>query len=80
MKTRFITRMALFVLTNLAVLVVLAVVLRLLGVDQILDEQGVGLDYRALLVMSAVIGFGGALISLAMSKWIAKRWSPTSCW
>jgi heat shock protein HtpX len=73
MKTRFITRIALFVLTNLAVLVVLAVVLRLLGVDRILDEQGVGLDYRALLVMSAVIGFGGALISLAMSKWIAKR-------
>jgi heat shock protein HtpX len=73
MKTRFITRMALFVLTNLAVLAVLAVVLRVLGVDRILDEQGVGLDYRALLVMSAVIGFGGALISLAMSKWIAKR-------
>jgi heat shock protein HtpX len=67
------TRLVLFVLTNLAVLVVLAVVLRLLGVDRILDEQGVGLDYRALLVFSAVIGFGGALVSLAMSKWIAKQ-------
>jgi heat shock protein HtpX len=73
MKPRFLTRIALFVLTNLAVLLVLAVVLRLLGIERILDEQGVGLDYRALLVLSAVIGFGGALISLAMSKMIAKR-------
>lgn len=73
MKTRFVTRIALFLLTNLAVLLVLAVVLRLLGVDRILDEQGVGLDYRALLAFSAVIGFGGAFVSLAMSKWIAKQ-------
>ncbi|MBI2205786.1 MAG: protease HtpX [Candidatus Rokubacteria bacterium] len=73
MKTRFLTRIVLFVATNLAVLVVLAVVLRLLGVDRILDAQGVGLDYRSLLIMSAVIGFGGSFISLAMSKWIAKR-------
>lgn len=73
MKTAFMTRIALFVLTNLAVLLVLGVVLRLLGIERILDEQGVGLDYRALLVFSAVIGFGGALVSLAMSKWIAKR-------
>jgi heat shock protein HtpX len=71
MRTRFVTRIALFALTNLAMLAVLAVVLRLLGVDRILDEQGVGLDYRALLVFSAVIGFGGAIISLAMSKWVA---------
>ena len=73
MKTRFLTRIVLFVATNLAVLVVLAVVLRVLGVDRILDEQGVGLDYRALLIMSAVIGFGGAFLSLAISKFIAKR-------
>jgi heat shock protein HtpX len=73
MKTRFMTRIALFLVTNLAVLLVLGVVLRLLGIDRILDEQGVGLDYRALLVLSAVIGFGGAFVSLAMSKWIAKR-------
>lgn len=70
MRPRFMTRILLFVLTNLAVL---AVVLRLLGVERILDEQGVGLDYRALLILSAVIGFGGAFVSLAMSKWIAKR-------
>ncbi|MBI1733586.1 MAG: protease HtpX [Candidatus Rokubacteria bacterium] len=67
------TRIVLFVATNLAVLVVLAVVLRVLGIDRILDEQGVGLDYRSLLIMSAVIGFGGAFLSLAISKFIAKR-------
>ncbi len=66
-------RIALFLLTNIAILLVLGVVLRLLGVDRILDEQGAGLDYQALLIFSAVIGFGGAFISLAISKWMAKR-------
>jgi heat shock protein HtpX len=41
--------------------------------DRILDEAGTGLNYEALLIMSAVIGFGGSFISLAMSKWMAKR-------
>ena len=66
-------RVALFLATNLAVILVLSVVLRLLGVDRILDESGSGLDYQALLVLSLVIGFGGSFISLAMSKWMAKR-------
>ena len=66
-------RVALFIATNLAVLLVLSVVLRLLGVDSILDEQGVGIDYQSLLILSLVIGFGGSFISLAMSKWMAKR-------
>jgi heat shock protein HtpX len=48
-------------------------VLRLLGVDRILDESGSGINYEALLVLSLVIGFGGSFISLAMSKWMAKR-------
>jgi heat shock protein HtpX len=73
MRSSFITRIALFVLTNLAVVLVLAVVLRLLGIGRILDESGAGLDYGALLVLSAVIGFAGSLISLAMSKFIALR-------
>ncbi|RPH76419.1 MAG: protease HtpX [Candidatus Rokuibacteriota bacterium] len=73
MRSSFFTRIALFVLTNLAVVLVLAVVLRLLGIDQILDEAGGGLDYGALLVLSIVIGFAGSLISLAMSKWLALR-------
>jgi len=63
----------LFLATNIAVLLLLSIVMRLLGVQSILDEQGVGIDYNSLLIFSAVLGFGGSLISLAMSKWIAKR-------
>ena len=66
-------RVVLFLATNLAVILVLSVVLRLLGVDRILDESGAGLNYEALLVLSLVVGFGGSFISLAMSKWAAKR-------
>jgi len=66
-------RVALFLATNIAILVVLSIVLRLLGVDRILDEQGVGLNLYNLLIFAAVIGFGGSFISLAISKWMAKR-------
>ena len=66
-------RVALFLATNIAVLVVLGIVLQLLGVDSLLDEQGVDLDLRALLIFSAVYGMGGSFISLALSKWMAKR-------
>ncbi|NNF40016.1 MAG: protease HtpX [Woeseiaceae bacterium] len=66
-------RIALFLATNLAVILVLSVVLRLLGVDSILDERNAGINYQSLLVLSLVIGFGGSFISLAISKWMAKR-------
>jgi len=66
-------RVFLFLATNIAILVVLSITLRLLGVDRILDQQGVNLDLRALLIFSAVFGMGGSFISLAMSKWTAKR-------
>jgi heat shock protein HtpX len=66
-------RVLLFIGTNIAVLLVLSVVMRLLGLESVLDEQGVNLDLRALLVYSAVIGFTGSLISLAISKWMALR-------
>lgn len=66
-------RIFLFVLTNLAIVFVLSITLRLLGVDRILDAQGTGLNYNSLLIFSAVMGFGGALISLLISKWTAKR-------
>jgi len=66
-------RIFLFLVTNIAVLLVLSVTLRLLGIEQILDQEGVGLNLNALLVMAAVIGFGGSLISLLISKWSAKR-------
>ncbi len=64
-------RILLFLATNIAVLVVLSIVLRLLGVDRI--EQGTGLNMVNLLIFAAVFGFGGSFISLAMSKWMAKR-------
>ena len=66
-------RIFLFLATNLAIIIVLSITLRLLGVERILDEQGVGLDLNNLLVFAAVFGFGGSFISLAMSKWTAKR-------
>ncbi|MAT66305.1 MAG: protease HtpX [Gammaproteobacteria bacterium] len=66
-------RVFLFLATNLAIIVVLSITLRLLGVERILDEQGVGLDLNALLIFSAVIGFGGSLISLMISKWTARH-------
>lgn len=66
-------RVFLFVVTNLAIVLVLSLVLNLLGVGRILDEQGVGLNLYNLVVFAAVFGFGGSLISLAISKWTAKR-------
>lgn len=66
-------RVALFIATNLAVILVLSIVLRLFGVDSMLDEQNVGINYEGLLILSLVFGFGGSFISLAISKWMAKR-------
>lgn len=66
-------RIFLYLATNLAIIVVLSIALRLLGVERILDAQGVGLDLNALLIFAAVFGFGGSLISLALSKWTAKQ-------
>jgi len=64
-------RILLFLATNLAVMVVLTVVARLLGIDRYLTAQGGNLG--GLLAFAALFGFGGALISLALSKWMAKR-------
>ena len=63
-------RIFLFVVTNLAILVVLSITARILGIDRILTANG--LNMGALLMFAALFGFGGSLISLAMSKWIAK--------
>jgi heat shock protein HtpX len=63
-------RIFLLIVTNLAVMLVLGVVINVLGLDQAL--AGSGFNVPAMLVLSAVVGFGGALISLAMSKWMAK--------
>jgi len=66
-------RIFLFLVTNLAIVLVLSISLRLLGFEGILDQQGIDLDLNALLIFAAVFGFGGSLISLAISKWSAKR-------
>ncbi len=64
-------RVFLLVATNIAVMIVLSIVASLLGVDRFLTQNGLNLG--ALLAFSAIFGFGGAFISLAMSKWMAKR-------
>jgi heat shock protein HtpX len=66
-------RIMLFLITNLAIIFILGIVLSLLGYSGMLDEQGIGIDYGSLLLLAAVFGFGGSLISLAISKWTAKR-------
>jgi heat shock protein HtpX len=66
-------RIVLFLATNLAVVVLLGIILRLIGFEGILDANGVDLNLGALLVFAGVVGFTGAFISLAMSKWSAKR-------
>jgi len=64
-------RVLLFLITNLAILVVLGTVLKLLGVEPYLSQQGI--NYESLLIFAAVFGMGGAFVSLALSKWMAKR-------
>ena len=66
-------RVFLFLLTNLAIMLVLGVVISVFGLGQVLDEQGIDLDLQALLVLSAVVGMTGSVVSLAMSKSMAKR-------
>lgn len=66
-------RILLFLATNAAVLVLISVVFQVFGFEGILAENNVDLDLQALLVFSAVIGFAGSFISLALSKFMAKR-------
>ena len=66
-------RILLFIMTNIAIMAVLSITLRLLGVDSILAENGSDLNIQALVILSGVIGFGGSFISLLISKWMAKR-------
>ncbi|MFK7976555.1 MAG: protease HtpX [Halioglobus sp.] len=70
-------RILLFLATNMAVLVLVSIVFNLLGLEGILAQNGVDLNLGSLLVMCAVFGFGGSLISLFLSKWMAKRGTGT---
>ena len=63
-------RIFLFLLTNLAIMIMISIVLAVLGVTGYITPDG--LNYSALMVVSLVWGFGGAFISLAMSRWMAK--------
>jgi len=63
-------RIALLIATNLAVLLLVGIVFQVFGIDEWLAQRGT--DYTSTLVLAAVFGFGGAFVSLAMSKWIAK--------
>ena len=65
-------RIFLFVVTNLAILFVISITFRLLGIDTMIERSGGGLNMSALLVMAAIMGFGGAFVSLFLSKWSAK--------
>lgn len=66
-------RILLFLATNMAVLLLVSIVFNLLGLQGILAQDGVDMNLGALLLMCAVFGFGGSLISLFLSKWMAKR-------
>ncbi len=64
-------RILLFLVTNFAILIVASVTLRLLGLEPWLNQQGI--NFNSLLVFGALLGFGGAFFSLAISRWTAKR-------
>jgi len=66
-------RIFLFLATNIAIMIVISIIFSVLGLNGMLDSQGVDLNLNALLIMSAIIGMTGSFISLAISKWSAKR-------
>ncbi len=68
-------RVFLFLLTNFAIVIVLGITLRLLGVDSLLSDNGSDLNINSLSIFAVVFGMGGSFISLMISKWAAKRMS-----
>jgi heat shock protein HtpX len=66
-------RILLFLGTNVAIIALISVTFRLLGFDNLLAQNNVDLDMNALLVYSAIIGFSGSIISLFLSKTMAKK-------
>ena len=63
-------RIMLLIVTNLAVVILLTIVASVLGIDQMLTQNGI--DFTSLILFSSLLGFGGAFISLLISKWMAK--------
>ncbi len=70
-------RIGFFLLTNLAILAVASFTLNLLGVGSYLDSSGTNLNLNSLLIFCAIFGFSGSLVSLFISKWMAKRSTKT---
>ncbi|MGH8469102.1 MAG: protease HtpX [Gammaproteobacteria bacterium] len=66
-------RIVLFLITNLAVMLLLGIIVKVFGVETYLAGQGAGMDLNGLLIMAGVFGMGGSIISLLISKWTAKR-------
>lgn len=66
-------RIFLFLVTNIAIMLVITVIINIFGLGQILDEQGLHIELGQLLMLSAVVGMTGSFISLAMSKTMAKH-------
>ena len=67
------TRILLLIATNFAVVVVLGIAAQIFGLDELLAQNGLPGQLYGLLIMSLILGFGGSFISLAISKWMAKR-------
>ncbi|MFQ3200630.1 MAG: heat shock protein HtpX [Zhongshania sp.] len=70
-------RILLFLATNMAILLVASISLSLLGVNSIMAQNGIDLDLGSLLIFCAVFGMAGSLVSLFISKWMAKRSTRT---
>ncbi len=66
-------RILLFLGTNIAVILLASVTFRLLGLEQFMYQQGVGINLTGMLIFAAVFGMGGSFVSLLISKWMAKR-------
>ena len=66
-------RMLLFFGTNIAIMIVLSISIRLLDLGIALEQQSDGLNLNVLLIFSAIFGMSSSLISLVISKWIAKK-------
>ncbi|MCG6966852.1 MAG: protease HtpX [Chromatiaceae bacterium] len=66
-------RILLFLGTNIAIVALISITFRLLGIDNLLAQNNVDLDMNALLIYSAIIGFSGSIISLFTSKFMAKK-------
>ena len=66
-------RIGLFLITNMAILLVASVTLNLLGFNSIMADNGIDLNLTALLIFCGIFGMGGSIVSLLLSKWMAKR-------